>query len=346
MKKIILSAAIAAICATPFAASAADNNLYGALRASVGSVDDPNAGTPAGSAPVDGTQLLDNTSRLGIKGEFGDGLKAFYHLQVGAPAGGNMSDSGFTRRFFFAGLKGGFGKVAAGHMSTGYKMAGFKMDPFYDRTRVNVNGNIAAGGASHGLSGLTNDFADGALQYTTPSFAGFKVNLEAYIDNTNDDEHGTAAGVVWSNKSINAGVQYIQSGKATTVPKQVNDGSAIRVYGGFKAKSFKVGLSYEMLDNDFTNSGIADANYMLLTGTFNVNKEARIAASYGMVDDDSANNVTTKDSSSITIGGFYNVMKKTELNMIFSQASLDATGSAGDPSSITIGLTQKFGFGG
>jgi len=315
MKKIVLTAAIAAICAAPAAAIAADNNLYGQLRASVNSVDDPNA-TAADPTTGDGTQFHDNTSRIGLKGEFGDDIKAFYHLQVGAPAAGEMTDQGFNRRFFFAGLKGGFGKVAAGQMSTGYKMnGGFKIDPFYDRTRINWKGGVGAGGASHGLSTLANNFADGAIQYTTPAFAGIKVNVGVYIDNTNEDEHGTEAGINWSNKSINAGVQYITSGKERTVPTQVADASAIRVHGGFKGKAFKVALSYEMLDNDFANSGTADANYMLLTGTFNVNKEARISASYGMIDDDSANNVTTTSSDSITVGGFYNVMKNTELGL-------------------------------
>ena len=341
MKKIILSAAIAAICAAPMSASAeASNKLYGDLRVSVNSVDDKNNG-------VDGIQYHNNTSRIGIKGEVGDGLKAFYHLQLGAPASGEMSDPGLTRRFFFGGLKGGFGKIAYGHMSTAYKMnGGFKIDPFYDRTRINWKGNVGPGGASHGLSTLANNFADGAIQYTTPAFAGIKVNAGVYIDNTNEDEHGMEAGLNWSNKSINAGVQYITSGSERTVPGQVADASAIRVHGGFKGKAFKVALSYEMLDNDFANSGTADANYMLLTGTFNLSKEARISASYGMIDDDNADNVTTTSSDSITVGGFYNVLKNTELALIYSQASLDATGSAGDPSTVGISLFQKFGFGG
>lgn len=338
MNKIILTAAIASICAAPLAASAeTSNELYGDLRVSVNSIDDPNQ-------TQDGTQFDNNTSRIGIKGEAGDdGITAFYHLQVGAPAEGDMfQDSGFTSRFFFGGLKGSFGKIAYGQMSTAYKMnGGFKIDPFYDRTRVNASGAINAGGASHGLSGLTNNFAEGAIQYTSPSFGGVKVNVGAFIDDSNEDEHATSAGLAWSNKSIDVGVQYLASGTEPTVPGMTLDGSAIRVHGGFKAKSFKVALSYEMLDN---NDVKADANYMLLTGTFNINKKARISASYGMIDDDSNNSATTTSSDSITVGGFYTVAKNTDLLAIYSQASLDAD-TKEDPSSLSIGVSHKFGFG-
>jgi len=100
MKKIILTTAIAAICAAP-AAAMADTNLYGQMRYSFNSVDDV---TGSGQ---DGFSGNDNVSLFGLKGSAGDNdLKAFYHLQTGAPAlkpitpidGGTVFGTGYIFR--------------------------------------------------------------------------------------------------------------------------------------------------------------------------------------------------------------------------------------------------------
>ena len=74
MKKIVLSAAIAAICAAPLAAMA-DTNLYGQMRYSFNSVDDKDNGK-------DGLSGNDNVSLFGLKGSAGDDIKAFYQSLI------------------------------------------------------------------------------------------------------------------------------------------------------------------------------------------------------------------------------------------------------------------------
>jgi hypothetical protein len=344
MKNIILTTAIAVICAAPLAAIAADHNLYGEFRASVNSVDDTNGG-------VDGLSVQDNVSLFGLKGKVGDkdGIQAFYHLQTGAPAGANKDTQAFNQRFFFAGIQGSAGKLAYGRMTNAYKFAGFILDPFYNMSHVNANGVFASGGATFGLSPATNGFTDGSAQYTSPSFAGVKVNASLYIDPSNEDEHGMGAGLTWTGGGANVGIQYIANGDTakagnTVVPGLVADGSAIRLYGGYKGDSFSVAGSFETLDNKADD----DPTYIYLTGTFNMSEKTRLVGSLGVVGKGAAGKGTlaSAEGTGFTLAAFQTVAPKTELYVQYSAASLDDDSSNGDPSVIAVGAIHKFGFGG
>jgi len=347
MKKLLLVTAVAAAIAAPVAATAADHNLYGQMRYSFNSVDDK---TGSGQ---DGLSGNDNVSLFGLKGSVGDDIKAFYHLQTGAPADNNKKstdvggstvttrDTAFNQRFYFAGLKGGFGKVAYGRMTNAYKFDGFKLDPFYNLSHVNAGGKFATGGASYGLSGATNGFTDNALQYTSPAFSGVSVNVGVYVDDSNQDDHGTGAGISWKGKGINVGLQYASNEKTATIPGIAADGSALRLHGGYKAKNWSAGLSYETVDTDAN----AESNYLYVVGRFNATKKTELIAAIGTVDPDATSSAKGAEGTGFQVGVFQTVAPKSQVYVTFGQASLDATG-AEDPSVISVGAITKFGFGG
>jgi len=340
MKNIVLSAAIAAICAAPVAALAADNNLYGQMRYSFNSVDDK---TGTGQEGLSGN---DNVSLFGLKGSAeSGGITAFYHLQTGAPTDKNSTSTAFNQRFFFAGLKGGFGKVAYGRMTNAYKFDGFKLDPFYNLSHVNAAGSFATGGASYGLSPATNGFTDNALQYVTPAFSGITVNAGVYVDDGNDDNHGTGLGLSWKNKGMNAGIQYASNDKTATIPGVVADGSALRVHGGYKAKGWSAGLSYETVDDATVGTSTAAGTYIYAVGRFNVAKKTELIAAIGSVSGDDGSKGKANEGTGFQLGVFQTVVPKTQMYVTYGQASLDATG-AEDPSVLSIGAIHKFGFGG
>ncbi len=337
MKKIILSAAIAAICAAP-AAAMADTQLYGQMRYSFNSVDDKTNIDP--NEHIDGLSGNDNVSLFGLKGSVGDdGLKAFYHLQTGAPSDNNGGQA-FNQRFYFAGLSGGFGKVAYGRMTNAYKFDGFKLDPFYNLSHVSAGGSFATGGASYGLSKATNGFTDNALQYTSPAFGGVKVNAGLYIDDSNQDDHGTNIGVSWSGKGINAGVQLASNDATGTIPNIAADGDALRIHGGYKADKWSVGASYETVDTDAN----AEANYLYLVGRFNVSNKTELVATVGIVDPDATSSEAGAEGTGFQFAAFQTVVPKTQLYVSYGTASLDNNDE--DPSVISVGAIHKFGFGG
>ncbi|NOQ69265.1 MAG: porin [Gammaproteobacteria bacterium] len=341
MKKIILSAAIAAICAAPVAAIAADNNLYGQMRYSFNTVDDV---TGSGQ---DGMSGNDNVSLFGLKGTAGDdgGTQAFYHLQTGAPTDKNATGSAFNQRFYFAGLKGGWGKAAYGRMTNAYKFDGFKLDPFYNLSHVSAGGSFSTGGASYGLSPATNGFTDNALQYTSPAFAGIKVNAGLYVDDSNEDDHGTNIGASWAGAGFNVGVQLASNADTATIPGVSADGDAVRLHGGFKTKVFSVGLSYETVDEGTVANADASTDYLYLVGRFNVTPKTELVATVGTVSPDDGAANAAAEGTGFQLAAFQTIVPKTQLYVSYGTASLDAAGSE-DPSVISVGAIHKFGFGG
>ena len=338
MKQLVLVTAIAAVCAAPMAAMAG-NTVYGSLSYSVNSVDQDTA------TGQDGLSGEDNVSLLGVKGSIGDDIKAFYHLQTGAPADANGGQA-FDQRFYFGGLSGSFGKVAYGRMTNAYKFAGFAMDPFYNLSHVNALGLVAFGGATYGLSPATNGFTDNALQYTSPSLGGnFKLNASAYIDDADDDEHGFNVGGHWTADAFNVGVQFASNGTNSTIPGVAADGDAVRVYGGYKADKWSVGVSYESVDISRTTPATfeGDVGYLYITGRYMVAPKTELIGSIGAVDDG------PEEGTGYIGGVFHTIAPKTQIYATYSTANIEPASGLGtekDPSVFAIGARHKFSFGG
>ena len=317
-KKILLAAAVAVACGAPVAAMA-DANIYGQFRYSINSMDSDTSQDPLATGIRDGLSGEDNVSLFGLKASAGDDIKAFIHLQTGATANEKAAGNAFNQRFYFGGLKGGFGTVAYGRMTNAYKMPGFKLDPFYNMSHVGAGGTLATGGATYGLSGASNGFTDNALQYTTNAMGGLKINVGLYVDDSNEDDHGNNVGVSYSAGKINAGIQFASNAKtAQTVPGVLKDGDAMRIHAGYKESNWSAGFSYEVVDLSAT----LDANYMYLVGKYNMSKETELVLSMGSVSDGAAK------GSGFNGGVFQTVAPKTQVYVMYSSASLDASRAA------------------
>ena len=333
MKKIAICTAVAAICAAPMSAMAGPD-FYGNLRVALTSADPD---TAAGSTLA----MQDNVSRLGFKAmSEGDGIKAFVHLQSslstnGTPGGGPA----IGERFYFAGLKGDFGTVSYGLMTAAYKLPGFKMDPFYDSSKISAAGGIGHGGATYGLSGATNGFTANALQYTSKAMGKVTVNAGLYIDDGNNDDHDIGFGASYKDGGINAGIQVVSTGDAPAVGSGVaniaDDGTAVRLHGGYKAGNMSVSASFEQIDMSATT----DATYIYVVGKFNISDKTTAAVSFGTVDSDTGSGAP--DGTGINAGIFQTIAPKTQVFAQFSQASLDGVGAT-DPSVISVGVRHNF----
>ena len=331
-KKILLATAVAIACGAPVAAMAGAD-IYGQFRFSVNSVDKDTAVTGID----DGIMAEDNTSLFGLKAEAkGDSVTAFVHLQTGANADSEANGVALSQRFYFGGLKGDFGSVAYGRMSTAYKMVGFKMDPFYNLSHIGHDGAYDRQLASYGLSNVNNGFTNDALQYTSPSMSGVTVNVGLYMDDSENDDHGTGVGVTYAKDGITAGVQLMSSDATATIDRLNDDNDAVRVHAGYKAANWSAALSYETVDH---TQGTEDMSYTFLVGKYNVSKETELAMTVGMVDDDLDGNT---EGSSFTLGAFQTVAPKTQVYVSFSSASLDNAVDGTDPSVFSLGAIHKF----
>ena len=325
MKKILISTAVAAAVIIP-AAAVAGTSLYGDIRFSVVDKDDD-------GAAVNETQYVNNASRIGLKGSYdgGNGMSAIFHIQLGldtVDSQGGASEA-LTNRFAFGGIKGGFGKLVYGTMSTPYKMAGLKVDPFYDVNKISSNMGTGNGGATHGLSSYTNGFVNSTIGYTTPSMSGFSGNV-VFVG---DDDAGATDdhinyGISYAGMGATASVQFIDSGS--------DDVDGLRFAASYKMSALKLGVSFEQIDNQ--NGAGKDQDNIYVSAAYNLNPKLKLAASWG--DQDREGGDVASDGSAYNLGVFYKLFDKTEVRATYSDASSDLAGN--DASVFGVGISQKF----
>jgi hypothetical protein len=325
-KQSVLVVALGSLCLGSTAALAdMSNSLYGNFRFSFNQVD---------SASQDGMSGDNNASRLGFKGEFkGSDLTAFYHLEAGAnnDAGGET----FSSRFYYAGLRGGFGSVVAGRHSPAYKMPGVHIDPFYDTSANGAGGTFGSGGATYGLSGLTNGFANNALAYSTPKLGdALTLNAGVYVDDGDDDKHNYGVGATYASGPITAGIQYFDAGNGNASWTSANNLKAYRLHAAYKDGPMSLGLSYENVESKA--AGAQDINYLYLAGSYNISETTRLSASVGNVDEGA------NEGTGFNIGVFHNVFKNTTIYGLYSTVDRDDNV---DADVFSVGMIYSFNVG-
>ncbi len=313
-----------------------NNTLYGDFRFSAGYIDRNITGT-------DGLTANNNASRIGLKGSVGGSdLKAIYHFQAGAKndgagagaAAGN--NSAFTARFYFAGLKSAtYGSLIYGRHSTAYKMSGLRVDPFYD-----TSAGLGNGGATYGLSGMTNGFSNNAIAYISPTFyGGFSANAAIYIDDTETNRHDTNFGMQYAADGITAGVQHVIVGNGSKTSNSSGIGntagidSSTRLYAGYKTDVWSLTGSYEFQIADELSG--PDINHLYVAGTYKIEENTKLAVSVGHVDEGAFEGVGWQ------AGIFYNILPKTEVYALYSGTYLDDNARS-DSNAVIVGVSHKF----
>lgn len=304
----------------PFTAMADSNTLYGDFRYSINQIDDDAGSQFSGE---------NNSSIIGLKGEYGeDGLKAFYNFQTGVNIDGDGDT--FTKRFYYAGIEGSFGKVIYGRGTSTYKKPGLMMDKFYDTAA-----GLSFGGATYGLSKFNNGWTDNSLMYYSPKMNGFTASAGVYIDDTDANEHDTTFGLVYADDAFDIGVQYMNVGDSAVIAKSSPDTQAFRIHSTYKNGPWTLSGSYENIE--VNNSG--DQQYIYLLASYQMSKKLKLQGGFGSVQDASPD----KDGNGIHLGAFYQLLKKTSVYMVFSTVGFDKSGKD-DRNVFSLGVSHKFAF--
>lgn len=335
MNQLLKNIAICSFSAIPLVTLAESNTVFGDFRYSFNNIDNGKGGTISAN---------DNATRLGFKGDMGDkkGLTAFYHLQFGANVEG--ADDAFQQRFFFAGIRGDFGELVIGRTSTPYKMAGLRIDPFYDTTAGN-----GFGGANFGLSPTTNLWSDNTIAYSSPKLGNFTLNASTYLDDSNANQHDINLGVQYKQDGFTGGIQYMSIGDTAVIANSIADSTAIRVHTSYKMEKLNVGVSVESIDINNPDS----QQFGYLSVTYQATNDIKWAASYG-----SASNISAAaDGTETTFGVFYKLLDKTTVYGLYSSksstdyspptSSVNPTKQLGlfDKDVLSIVVSHKFSFG-
>lgn len=346
MKKSILAIAVASLAAST--AVMAEPTVYGNVHLSLNAADNdiPDA--------KNNLALSSNTSSLGVKGseDLGDGMKAIYKIEFGvdiankattnpdanAPGLGGTSGTSaastgtLNRRDQFVGLKGGFGTVKFGTMSSNYKQMGGKMDPLY-RTPLEGRGFLKTQSNLHGGAGIDRGRSTNTVQYTSPKMGGISLVANTTFSGAEDETNGI--GVRWSNKAITLYADWIDGMTQTAAPTATGDTqSAAKLGGKFATKVFSVALQYEASEDK------AGADYIFAAGGWNINKNNALILTYGIQDVAVASGAAAADTTGVAVAYNHKLSKMTNVYLGYGAKSSDV--ALKDESMLTAGIRTKF----
>lgn len=347
MKKSILAIAVAATMAAPAAMAAP--TVYGNVHLSLNAADNdiPDA--------KNNLAMSSNTSSIGVKGseDLGDGLKAIYKIEfgvdiagkpttnpdanapgIGGTSGTSAAASGvLNRRDQFMGLKGGWGTVAFGTMSSNYKQMGGKVDPLY-RTPLEGRGFLATQSSTlHGGAGIDRGRSTNTVQYTSPKMGGFSLVANTTFSGAEDETNGI--GLRWGNKSFTVYGDWIDGLTQDACPTCTGDTqSAMKLGGKWDGKAFALALQYE----DSTDK--AGADYVFAAGTWNINKNNALILTYGIQDVDVVSGAQSEDTTGVAVAYNHKLSKMTNVYLGYGAKGSDVDNE--DESMLTAGMRVKF----
>jgi len=314
MKKTAISLAIAAM--VPAFASAQESEVidfYGKANVDFQSADE-------GDGSI--TDIKSNASRLGVTGELplDNGLKGIYRMEYQVDIDGDAGET-FEQRNIYAGLEGGFGQVIAGKFDTPLKVAQKKVDLFND-----LEGDIKS------MITRSDNREGNNLQYTTPSFGGFKASA-AYISNRDEvigqDElgeditrdNGTSVSLAYDNNGVYLAYAY-------DMDVEANDWDVQRLVAQYSVGPVQVGALFEeqeKADGSTQDGWLASVAYKINRWT--------AKAQYGQSD------IVVTDGETYSLGLDY---KLSSAAKVFGFYTDETAAGDYDRSYVGIGTELKF----
>lgn len=273
------------------------------------------------------------------------GIRAFIAYERGASNDRSTTEGGASEdvREFFGGVSGAWGTLLYGRKATEYRIAGERLDPFYNTSVSGFNGQFASEGGGYGLSNLTNGYVPNTIAGRTPTLWGFTANGAVYVsdqDTTTGDKPDYGAGLGYVNSDwlgFDAGLQVLQINNTVPVVSTApGPAMAWRAHASLGANLWAAGLSYELLDVD---AEADPRHYLFVSGSYQLLEALRLAASYGRVDN--TRDDTGFNGNGGTLGGFYDVTKNLS---VYAAARYVALDNAEQASTTTFATGAKFVF--
>lgn len=356
MKKSLIALAVAGVVSAPAFAATSNVDVYGVMNIAIQDTD------VAGSDMT----ILDNTSRVGLKGseDLGGGMKAIWQIEsalggngttaigpnsctstststsTAVPAGGGTPTITTTTkssctaatlgtRNTFVGLAGDFGTALMGRHDTPYKLGTGSLDIFGDTI-----GDYNLGRTGQDIVNNTHDHRNGsALAYISPTFSGFHAAVAVVMNN------GEAGSALSNGSAIDAtsltGV-YTNGPLFASLSYQnakVAKSKGTKLGLGYTMGDAKVGFIYESISNN-PDHAASDTKAWLVNGVYNMGPIA-LKAQYG-----ANNNGAAKNGDVWTLGADYNLSKRTSAYAVYSAG--DNGVAAGDIAGWNLGVKHSF----
>ena len=308
-KNTLLATAVAAAIVAPMTVQAA--TVYGSVRVKLSHV----SIEADGADDVSDIEVDDVVSRFGLKGDMdlGNGMTAFGHYEFGVDATngaifntqGGKNNGG--NRLGYAGVKGGFGKVALGrqwspsYLSTGTAVIGI-VDGYADGllSLVSSSNSTVPVRSSRALT-YANTFGPVALSTL------FQFNND---NGTNQSSDGTYADQEAIDRMDIA--LKVKAGPATIALSTIQDSEANgddTHMGASVAFGFGSGHSVRVHYEDYDYNGADNAVAINVGGIFSLGGGKSIRATYGMQDDA----ISFEEGTEVALGFRNQINKATRL---------------------------------
>jgi predicted porin len=310
VKRVVLAAGLSLAAAQPALALDPDVNLSGTFGFSLSWFKNNSVGNEFTDLDTE-----NNGSNFRLTAAANEiGIRAFMAYERGAS---NDQTNVEDVREFFGGISGKMGTVLYGRKATDYRLAGERVDPFYNTSvafgyNAVGNGGFASEGASYGLSNLTNGYTSNTISLRTPVWGGFTLNGAGYINENRSnvgvgDDPDFAFGAGYTNSDwlgLDVGLQFLDlnGNVVTNAPGQA---TALRAHASVGEKLWAAGVSIEAIDVQAE----ADARqYAFASASYQVLEDLRLALAYGNV-----TNSPGFDGNGVTVGAFYDLTKNLGL---------------------------------
>jgi len=358
--------ALAALALVASTASLANVTVYGAVDAAV-----VNANNGNGTF-FDGTGAWTAPTHLGFKGseDLGNGMKATFQLETGvslnngaAVSGGSASPSSSTRTFggLFTrvstiGLSGDFGSLTLGQQLSPYIVtqvvgAGAGMGPgqyFVNRMLMSGYGaaavNVSGSATNWQYDGF---FIPNAINYTSPSIAGWTVNVMTTT------KGGARDGVISTQVESDSYQAYTLSGAVGPVAvgagyhTRKNTSSGMSAYGSLPVTS-DLTLVANFTSEDARDVGGLKIGSSSIFANYRLSDPLSVQAAY-------ARNDLATEGTLTNLSAKYDLSKRTFVYSIYARGTggVDATFAnrgafsfntpgAAATNSVTVGMAHSF----
>lgn len=304
----------------PLNCNAFEGTVYGMADISYQHVDNAESGTL--------WELVSNASRIGIKGadSLDKDLQAIYQFEIGV----NIDDSAansmntFTQRDMFVGLKGSWGDLTVGKLSTPFLSQQKRWDLF----------NLLSADTNNIMLGR--DRSDNALRYRSPN-TNHDWHFEFMAIAPGDSDTGAtgpsdaySTSLCYTGKNRNAGLMHSYN---------IKNNEITRVYGNQIFGSVKIAGMLQKAKKVQPNTVFADgdnsANAWLLSAAYTAGPWM-----YKLQYAESDANDALSHGKLTTAGIDYNFSKKTKIYGYVSSQNADQTNKQIDY--LTVGMKHVF----
>jgi predicted porin len=356
MKKQLLAAAVASACAAPAMAQVpAEIQVYGRVNVSVEHQTIKNS--PTATDNVDTNALVDNSSRIGFRGnkQLNSDLKAIWQIEsrVRLDTGGSVAgETAFlSSRDTWAGLQGGFGTIKAGRSIGPVYYATYDYISMHNHD-TGTSSDALLDGSIYGNAGFMNNL----LWYTSPKLGGgFSVDLaysfgpdggsESRVPGLSDQPNYMGIVGAYDSGPLHVALSWAQTENTELLPSGAgNSDSAITLGGAYNFKSFIIGALVEMSERDNRVTSLSeDRTYWRISGMVPVGQH-EFHLNYGQAGDRMADD----GAKQYTIAYNYNITNTTKLYAFYTAVNNDTGGTyftgtpAADFSSIAVGFRHNF----